>query len=143
MDLSALAAQTASIPTPSGNLAVRGLGLSDISRLVQNYRSDLEGAFEKVSQAAESAVEDDGFIAGLLEQAPDLVAEIIALATDQPHKAKDAAKLPLSLQVAILEKAGELTFVGEGGVGKTLEIVINMIGGATQVADQLTQNQED
>jgi hypothetical protein len=144
MDLSSLAAQTATIEVPDGELTVRGLGLSDISRLVQRHRSDLEGAFNQVADAAQGAEEDgDQMISRLLGQAPQLAAEIIALALDEPDQVEQAGKLPISLQLAILEKCGDLTFVGEGGMGKTMEIVIKMISGATQAADLLSLQQSD
>jgi hypothetical protein len=136
MDINSLVATAgATIETPGGALAVRGLALVDITALVAAHRSTLETAFALVT--AEGAEMQMGDIAqAILQVAPDLAAMIIALALNEPDNVAGAAKLPVGLQLAILEKVGDLTFSMEGGLGKTMEIVINMLTGTAQtIAD--------
>jgi hypothetical protein len=141
MDLKALAAAAGTVETSNGTrIAVRGLSLVDLSQLARAHGKQLAGAFDAF-KGMEANENDDATatLHQLIERAPDLVAEVIALATDSPGEAAAAKQLPFGLQVAILNETGKQTFVTEGGLGKTLEIVINMAAGTTRaIADLQT-----
>jgi hypothetical protein len=139
MDLKTLAAAAGEVVTSDGKkIPVRGISLSDISELVKNFRGNLSGVFDAVS-ASDDLHGDDirDMLRDVIETAPNLVGQIIALATDSPGQEEEATKLPTGLQLAILEEVGKQTFVTDGGLGKTLEIVINMMSGATKAFEDL------
>ena len=141
MDLQSLAAAAGTVKTSNGTeIAVRGLSLVDLSQLARKHGAELAAAFDAFKGMDVDGNDDaTATLHQLIERAPDLVAEVIALATDSPGEAAAAKKLPFGLQVAILSEAGKQTFVTEGGLGKTLEIVINMAAGTTRaIADLQT-----
>lgn len=109
-------------------LSVRGLSLEDISMLVQHHLPDLEELFDLFSTIAEQT--DDQFetvVVNLLQRAPGLAANIIALAADEPDAPKEAAMLPAPLQLEILLKVGNFTFEEVGGVKKGMESIAALL----------------
>lgn len=127
------------IPLPNGGeLVVSGLSLADISRLIRARTADMEVFFNKF-MAEKKASADPKFADAaatefgreLLTAAPDIAADIIALASGEPTLTHVARKLPFPIQLEALEQIANLTFVGEDGLKKAIEIVIRMVAGAT------------
>lgn len=133
MDLKSLAAAAGKVELADGTkIPVRGLSLTDITALVRDHRTALSGAFEQLRAMDEDVVQSDSAIVEqLLESAPRLAGQVILLALSSKDTVEDALDLPAGLQLAVLNECGRQTFVTEGGVGKTLEIVINMLNGVT------------
>lgn len=148
MKLSDLAlAAKAKVPAPGVDekgkpnfFDVRGLSLVDILGLVDRHRGPLSEAFGNLAGDNDEALKNFGAMSkGFLGALPDVAADVIAVAMDEPE-AVDAAKgLVASYQLAILEKVAELTFAAEGGAGKVIEIVLSAVGGATSVVKNLGQ----
>lgn len=139
--LKSLTFPTIAIETPGGMFAVRGLSLSDISSLAVRNRETLKALFEKATQS-DGAVELDNMEAiavSLAQTAPGIVAEVIALATDEfDDEAIEAAKgLPFPAQVEALEAIGKLTFTTEGGLKKVVATIINVTKGTTTAIGSL------
>jgi len=134
MDLKSLAAAAGVVKTSNGTeIPVRGLALSDIGQIIQDHKDQLERAFNTLKQVeGEDDLQTSNLLQDMLHEAPRLAGAIIVKATDSDNSIEDALRLPAGLQLAILEEAGRQTFVTEGGLGKTLEIVINMINSTTQ-----------
>lgn len=144
----ALAAR-ATVSVPGGEKAVRGLNLMDILGLVERHRPALGTAFNELSGDTDKILASPGAIgSGLLAALPAVAAEVILLADadDGPgmggedteaDTVEDVRRLPASVQLALLEKIAELTFIAEGGAGKVVEIVISAVGGTASLVKQL------
>lgn len=133
-DLKALAALSGHVTLSNGTkVPVRGLSLTDVIALANEYRDVLSEAFDTLSGADESELQQLGLIDRLLKSAPRLAGQIILKATDSEDTIEDALNLAAGLQVEILQECGRQTFVTEGGLGKILEIVIGTFHGTTEL----------
>lgn len=106
---------------------VRGLSPNDVVQLVSLHRPVLEGLFDRFSgRDAESITQEETFevAMNMAEQAPALVAHIIALAADDVASYEDYLDLPVGIQVDAIEKIGAITFASSGGPKKILGQVI-------------------
>ena len=109
-------------------LSVRGLSLNDISVLVEHHLPDLESLFDMFSDAtAQSDAQFEAMVVNLLQRAPGLAANIIAVAADEPDEPQAAEMLPAPLQVNILLKIGTFTFEEVGGVKKGMEGIVALL----------------
>lgn len=138
---------TRSIKLPNGKeFTVRGIALSDISRIVRTNTHDIQGFFMKFMGERETALQsaDPKFASlgmatkfgnSLLSGAPDLAADIIATASDEPHLAHKVRQMPFPAQLEALEAIAELTFNGEDGIKKAGEAIIRMLKGATSLLE--------
>lgn len=132
-------AAEAKVPVPGqGDISVRALSLVDILGLVDRHRVPLQEAFNGLSGRSDDALKSFATMSrAFLSAMPEVAADVVAVGTGQPEKVGVAARLPASLQLAVLEKVAELTFVAEGGMGKTLEIVSQAISGANSAVRHL------
>lgn len=148
MGLRELATAKAVIKTSGGDLAVRGLSTADVAILIRSHEKEAVEIFDKVisQEADDDSVRTDLAIdvlgRALLDSAPRLVAHAIALAADDPDGLEFAERLPFPVQLAAVEKIGELTFSMEGGPKKVLETVIRLVSGATHLVKDL-QDEKD
>jgi hypothetical protein len=113
-----------------GSFRVMGLSLTSISRLVEYHLDDLEALFNFLKNADKIKADADmrPIALALVQHAPGLVANIIALAAGEPDSAKQAEQIPAPIQVDLLMKIGDLTFTEAGGVKKSLEMVATLLG---------------
>jgi hypothetical protein len=141
--LKTLTVATAKIETSGGDFTVRGLSLSDVMLLVSKDRAAIAALFHKFLQSGNDAALEDVTKLGsaLIESAPDLAAEIIAIAADEPDQVDVAKRLSFPAQISALEKIGELTFAAEGGPKKVVETVIRVVMGATDLLGDLQTSQ--
>lgn len=99
---------------------VRGLSLEDISALVNHHLPDIEALFTLFERG--SSLDSDAafqeIVMAAINQAPGFVANVIALASDEPDAAQEAQQLPGPVQVQALLKIGDLTFKDVGGIKK-------------------------
>ena len=101
-------------------LSIRGLSLEDISALVQHHLPDIEALFELFERTG-SLNDDEGFrniVLAAVNEAPGFVANLIAMAADEPDAAQNAQQLPGPVQVQALLMIGDLTFKDVGGIKK-------------------------
>lgn len=113
-----------------GSFTVKGLSLEAISYLVQYHMPDLEAIFEMFQSVGN--LDDENmrpFVTALVQNAPGLVANVIAVAADEPDNAKEAAMLPAPVQIDTLLKIGDLTFK-DIGLKKSLETVAALLSKA-------------
>lgn len=147
MSLGSLTLATKSVEVPGGSVSVRGLSAQDVAWLVSRHRETIESLFSQLvdetpgEEPAEEPTPDLEDFAGvaefLLERAPVLLADAIAAAADDRDNAKIALRLPMPAQIELLEAIGELTFVGEGSVGKFLEVLTRVMGRTTAAVSGL------
>lgn len=133
---------TAKIDLPGGDhFVVRGLALNDISVLLRNHYAAAQDLFDKyIGQAslavAKQTLPDAGFdepdngalIRKALEIAPNMIAESVALAADEPELVAQVRTLPLLTQVEAVEAVVRLTLEAEGGMEKLIETVNKLTG---------------
>ena len=111
-----------------GSFIVKGLSLEDVTSLVQHHLPDLEALYDLFTKSADVMSEDfRPLVVSLVTQAPGFAANVIALAAGEPDKAKAAATLPFPVQVDVLLKVGDLTFLEVGGVKKALESIVPLL----------------
>jgi len=134
---------------PAQFITVRGIALEDIMKLVMLHGPDLVKLFDKLTTATtEKGKADfsDGaqVVLAAAEQAPELLADIIVLATDSV-KTSDAhniaRRLPLPVQVRAVEEIARLTFEEHGGLGEFLETITRMFGGVNGLLTKLRASQ--
>jgi hypothetical protein len=114
-----------------GSFSVRGLSLEDVSRLVNHHLPDIEALIDLIVGDRDLASLDQlqlqPLVVSLVGQAPGFVANLIALAADEPDGAKSAARLPAPVQIDVVMKIGEMTFSDVGGVGKGMERIAPLL----------------
>lgn len=128
------------IPTKAVRVAdqeftVRGLSPLDAFGLYQRHAGELSALFEQFrSQAEAGAITDPAaFGAELLSGAPQIMAEIVASASDCDPQGEDwpvvmatTLRLPASVQLDALQKVADLTFTSEMPAPKFLGLVLQM-----------------
>lgn len=130
------------IKVTGGEFSVRGLALNEIMLLVQKRRETLRAAFDNLSATEEGIDLGDQkeTIANLLHEAPELIAEVIALASGDycDETMAIARKLPMPEQMEALEAVGRLTFATEGSLKKVIETVTRVMVSATGAMEDLS-----
>lgn len=133
--------QSAKIPVPGGDIAVRGLSLHDIMALVAEHREPLEAAFKTMAADGDRADQIVGspnlMGAEMLNALPDVATHVLSIASDLEGDIDLFKKLPIGLQLAMLEKIFELT-ASDGGLGKVIEIVTKAVNGTKDVVGQMS-----
>lgn len=144
---------TREIKLPNGvMLVVRGLALSDVTRIFRAHADDIETMFSSFSQDKDAIVPTGDpkyaqtavatkFGGELLSNFPMVAADIIAYAADEPTLAHKARKLPFPIQLEALQAIAELTFTEEDALKKVAEIVIQMVAKTTATLSDLNQQQ--
>lgn len=128
------------IQIAGGAFAVRGLGLNDITVLVNKHEAKLEAIFRQAFEAATSG-EDPETVAGMamtmLQSIPDLVVDVIAMAADAtPEDAEKLGRIPIEWQYEAVQAIGQLTFGADGGVKKALGAVLPILQGKNAALTQ-------
>lgn len=137
---------TVDVPLPNGkSFTVRGLSLVDIAPLISRRRPQLEAFFVKFSdKAKKSGKSEEGAVVNvaldLISIAPELAAEIIAGAADEPTMLERALKLPMPVQMDALSKIATLTFDAAGGPGKFFEALGLVLSGTSDVMTGLNRS---
>lgn len=108
--------------------SIRGLSFVEFETLIRTHFPDLDGIADLWDKFGDASFDDIApFFVALTSQAPGLVANIIALAADEPHAAPQAIKIPAPAQIKILLDITDLTFNEVGGVKKALAHVAPMV----------------
>lgn len=125
MPLSTIVPPIAVIEYENDSFEVRGLSLSDITRLVKPFQEDFEKLFEGQMD-----------LESLLTDSPELAAHIIAFAAGEPDQVDTVKSLPFGLQLIALEKVWDMTAVDAETVGKVLS---NLVSGVNRLAEERTE----
>lgn len=121
-------------------IEVRGLGLPDISQLVEVHAQTAVEIFNKFTGRDKDGftIDDAATLAQeLLIKFPAVVAHVIALAADATDQMNTISSLPTDVQIAALEKIGSLTFQMQGGLGNFVETVTRLVRGANGLGKML------
>lgn len=106
---------------------VRGLSFVDISLLINSHRADMEKLF---AMYKEFQRKDGGDLVGdalvmrygfeLLNEAPGILANIIALGADETDRVEQISRLPATVQIDSLVAIFKMTIEDFGGVKKMM-----------------------
>lgn len=137
------------LPGGKRSFTVRGLALTDISNIIRARSNDIEAFYVKFSEGMGmgdaagdpkyASVMATKFGSSLLTSAPDLAADIIAYASDEPTLAHTVRKLPFPVQIEALEAIGELTFTEEDSLKKAVATVVKFMAGTTDLLSGINQ----
>lgn len=141
MSLKDYVIRTESIPLGAGNsMQVRGLSAIDVAVIFGRHRDAI-----KQLVAHSDGVTRGGKIGNLdelidvaLVRFPELVAEIICTAADEPEAHTEAMKLAMPIQLEALYQIGNLTFEAEGGPKKAMETLIKVFNGLSGTMKSLS-----
>ena len=101
---------------------MRALGFDDIQSLLINRSGLIQQALELFNEHGVEAAASDAdvrqFVLSLIGTLPELVAELIAIAADEPDMAHKARRIPAPAQLELLMAVYEQTFVEPDAVGK-------------------------
>jgi hypothetical protein len=133
MGLKDLKLPTAEIEVPgSGSFTVRGLSFVDLRTLSLKYSDEISSLFELLAQGRSGNVDVENaaaLAAHLIQQAPAVAAEIIAIASGEDDAFEQALALPFPIQVEALKKIGLLTFATEDSAKKFVATVNSLLQG--------------
>lgn len=101
-------------------LVIRGLSTADITFIAKRNMEQLEKLFDLFENGLGEQADPKVFGMELMEQFPDLVAQIIALAADSPDQAGECAKLPGPVQLKAVIAVYDLTIEDTGGLNDFL-----------------------
>jgi hypothetical protein len=149
MGLRDFAPATETIQLPGGDtFVVRGLALEDITVLLRSHYDTAAKLFDKyvnaaATDAANAALPEADFGSGgmrsvaleALQEAPTLIADVIAQAADEPELAPLVKRLPLGTQIEAAEAVIRLTLEAEGGLEKLIETVNKLTSSLAGLGD--------
>lgn len=130
MSLADYQPERAEVKFKAGSFEVRGLALDDIATLMRNHGSDLESMIQIYSDAQNNnaaIAAMANYAIALAKEAPGFVANMIALASDEPDTVDNARRLPMATQVEALKQIGRLTFEEAGGPKKFFESLTGLV----------------
>lgn len=124
---------------------IHGLSLNHLVGLINNNRAAVEALFNKFQDTSELSDDEVANVGmDMIEQAPVMVAQIIALATDayddhiavegEPSPLDTILSMPVGLQLTFLQQIGDLTFSAGGGAKKMLALALKAARGGSQSA---------
>lgn len=110
---------------------VRGLSFNDFTQLFVKHGKGLDQLFNFIEAGAgqlEAAASKDikTFGSGFIMRAPELVAQLIAVAADSPDQAPKVAQLPLPVQIKCLEAIYRMTVEEAGGLADFMQLVLRI-----------------
>lgn len=123
------------------HFTVRGVSFEDITKLVNKHGPVCVLIYTKFTESKGKhglRPETIGQLISLaMGQFPDAVAEMIAIAAEEPETVSTVQRLPLGIQLDAIEKIVRLTFTGEADVKKLVETVTRMAGAVAANIDAL------
>lgn len=140
MGLKDLTIPSVPVKTPGGEFSVRGLSLNDITYVLQRHAVEVAQVISAVesNQGAVSNELVSELAVTMIQSAPSLAADIIAVAAGEPDQVATVRALPFPVQLDAIEKIGNQTFEVYGGPGKALEAVIRLAKGTTSLLGSLS-----
>jgi hypothetical protein len=129
----------AQVEFKGGSFFVRGLALDDVTALMKSFSSDLEGMIGIYARGVnndQTVAAMTQYAIALAKEAPGLVANVIARASDEPDAVDNARRLSMATQVQALKEIGRLTFEEAGGPKKFFESLNGLL---TMVAPTATK----
>lgn len=127
MSLKKLKFAKTKIDTPMGEIALRGITLPDVRKLLVSNPVESELIYKQATALGERIDAGEAtngsvvteFLSVIIQTAPKLIGHAIALASDDndDESIEIAMKLPIDVQLECLTAIANMTFVMEGGAG--------------------------
>ena len=127
------------IPGQDVTITVRGLSLTDASEILRRHGEALTHIYQTKVADSEDLPTPSVVAQALMLTAPQAVAEIIALANDNPQAVETVRRLPVPVQIDALSKIAALTFHSEAEVKKLAGTILLGSGVLTSVIKTLTE----
>lgn len=115
-------------------LSVRGLSLDDVGVLVRAHMDDINRLVDLARVKGDFGTVS--FLTDALTTAPNVLFDVIAMAADESAYSEDSRKLPVGLQIKILQDVLELTLEDIGGPKALVALVQKMAGNRKLLPDQ-------
>lgn len=130
--------------SPGESFPVRGLSTRDIGLLAARHHAMLSALFAEVAAGRGEGSLSQGtveqMLPDLLQKAPELVSDIIAVSYGDIEDSQYVSVMPLPVQVDALTKVFRLTFRTEGELKKVIETVIQGLSGTTRQLNSLSES---
>ena len=124
--------QTKAVPVGGDQtITVRGLGVDSIVALIRGQGDVMRDLY---GRAVEGKLNVENTV--LLDEAPIVVALIIAFGSDDPEGWEKCMEMPFADQAVLLEEIILLTLVAEGGAKKIQEIILRAVKTAGSLSTQ-------
>jgi|AntDeeMinimDraft_5_1070356.scaffolds.fasta_scaffold00686_20 hypothetical protein len=123
-------------------LNVRGLSVQDLTTAIRTHKDSLNKAFSLAEGRLEEDQDLTEFGMELMEQFPDLVALLIALAADMPDRAGEIKHLPAPVQLKLMMAVYEMTIEDTGGLQDFLQQVFAIMKQVKTVTHSLNSTQD-
>lgn len=123
------------------NLVVRGLSSQDLSLAIKTHKDSLDKLFSLVEGRLGDKADIEAFGMELMDQFPELVALLIALAADMPDRAGELKKLPAPIQLRLVQAIYQLTLEDTGGLNDFLSRVFALLEKTKGMTHLLTSQQ--
>ena len=114
------------------SLTVRGLSTRDLTTAIRSHGDSLNKLFQAAEGKLDAGDDLTTFGMELMDQFPDLVATLVALAADQPDRSGQILQLPAPTQLRLMEAIYTLTVVETGGLNDFLSRVFNVVRSVRQ-----------
>lgn len=135
--LETLIIPTETVPFRGTNLEVTGLGLAQLTYIVRHHTSTMAELYQQaINGKLQGSIEE--IVIGMVNDFAPLASMVIACGLGSPHQVDKAGRLPISLQIRLLEKIVRLTIEDEGGPEKLMEIVVRALAGAASLTSPKT-----
>lgn len=131
-----------------GSFEIRGLNTDDFTFMIATNLDRIADALAKYQESGDTIWREGGlddFVKSLIRELPELVAEVISTAADEPTLIDKARKLPFGVQMTALVEIMGMTLEEAGGVKNLFATLANLLLGALPnearaVAEQMIAN---
>lgn len=109
---------------------VRGIGVEDLGQLLASRLTEVEAMYAMFAASKASIYSRsnlDGFVLTLIQKAPDLVAEVISRAADEPENRQSYRRIPFAASAAALMAIVKLSFEEAGGLKNLLATLMSLV----------------
>lgn len=128
MSLSKYKIQTKKVKVSDGQtITVSGLGVDSIVALIRGQGDVMRDLYGRAVEGKLSVDNTSELLEVLLDEAPIVVALIIAFGANDPENWEKCVDMPFADQVVLLEEIILLTLVAEGGAKKIQEIILRAV----------------
>lgn len=122
-----LVIQTETLQYGGMSFQLKGLTYPQIVHIVTNHRDVLEDLYLRAAAGALPADPREVAIE-VASKSGTLIAMVVAHGLGAPNMVEKAAALPFPVQIDAIEKIIRLTVSNEGGLEKTVEVVVRALG---------------
>jgi hypothetical protein len=112
-------------------MTVRGLTATDIGLILSRHQNSIKTLVSRAEGVTANGEigNFDELVNTAITSFPDVVAEVICVAADEPDAFDQAMSLPAPVQLEAIYQIGNITFEADGGPKKTVETLTKVLKG--------------